>query len=972
MNLKSANPILHTSVPQDLSGIFDDATWKGHLPTTSTPLSKPQLQQPNLVTSIASYNTASMGHMPTQPVDRDVRRVNLNVNKQQPYAVPMTNISMPSTGSLTDESLLHSLKIPSLTQLSSVMKTPSTYSQPSHVDYRITHDNSRDPPPHDGMILHPHANMTKASIYSQTPHSDYRIPQVYREAPTILQVSREPLNQTGPVSQSYMANTPMPSLSHSHHSLGDYVSREPLIHDFTTVPNNHQSNAQPQIQNNMVGTQRSVTLQPSHVDYTNPLISQEPQADMRIVSPTQVNTAQTPMAHVTPPHQGHMVTNDPARQVILQSHPPTQPASRDPMEYNRSMNMNVSQIHSDPLVTTKPLTNISLHLQDIPYSSNTDLSYMNQPPSAVPPQHLSGANSLSTNRYGSADGVTNYLPAKSIPGRGYESEYTSFHLKTLPHDSLHHDIHPSTSNNTMHTDSDTQHNRATLPSSNEICNPQPNLLVKREIPEKDTNVVRGSMLRQDPVEVHELASSVREGEITYRTPAVPDVDDKPREIFDSRRNYDERTQNDSTGRNETEKIQSSNLPISKPNENSNNLSVSKPYTALTHDSIVESREYNDEKTSTPEKNVMYNVPSTNTEVTLVEAKHDLKSHTEPYLSSANQATVNAQQENYHKPSQVQTNDEPQLAETNAYNYEMQNKTPLTQHQREAEMKDVEFTGRRDINTQDPPSQAPTKHNSPDRQSSSSSKSPSLATTKSSPVINTSTLLSEATQNEVKNPDRHSSSSKESPQSHPTKSNTRPTTFLPSKPPVQNVDDSDTDFFDQNTNVTNSAAYRSLVGGMRKGSDGTDSEIDEAEGQVSAIISKPQTPLSRPTFKPFAASIPSLRPAQPDTDTDSMDSVEAAIQAAMKKKDLEAVTESPRESPQHPPSSSLKQECTSETSNEPVKPVPVKPGIDKASGKKTQNTPTALQINLDSECESYEVSGGGEASDEDDFDFYDKF
>lgn len=38
---------------------------------------------------------------------------------------------------------------------------------------------------------------------------------------------------------------------------------------------------------------------------------------------------------------------------------------------------------------------------------------------------------------------------------------------------------------------------------------------------------------------------------------------------------------------------------------------------------------------------------------------------------------------------------------------------------------------------------------------------------------------------------------------------------------------------------------------------------------------------RPTFKPFASSIPSLRPPPPGTDTDSVDSVEAAIQAALK-------------------------------------------------------------------------------------------
>lgn len=85
-----------------------------------------------------------------------------------------------------------------------------------------------------------------------------------------------------------------------------------------------------------------------------------------------------------------------------------------------------------------------------------------------------------------------------------------------------------------------------------------------------------------------------------------------------------------------------------------------------------------------------------------------------------------------------------------------------------------------------------------------------------------------------------------------------------------------------------------------------------------------------------------------------------------------MAESQREFSQPSPSPSLKQEAKSEAAAELVKPLPVKSVIDRAPGKKTQNTATALHINLDSECESYEVSAGGEASDEDDFDFYDKF
>lgn len=51
---------------------------------------------------------------------------------------------------------------------------------------------------------------------------------------------------------------------------------------------------------------------------------------------------------------------------------------------------------------------------------------------------------------------------------------------------------------------------------------------------------------------------------------------------------------------------------------------------------------------------------------------------------------------------------------------------------------------------------------------------------------------------------------------------------------------------------------------------------------SALLATNDFEFFRPNFKPFASSIPSLRPAPPSTDTDSVDSVEAAIQAAMNK------------------------------------------------------------------------------------------
>lgn len=87
-------------------------------------------------------------------------------------------------------------------------------------------------------------------------------------------------------------------------------------------------------------------------------------------------------------------------------------------------------------------------------------------------------------------------------------------------------------------------------------------------------------------------------------------------------------------------------------------------------------------------------------------------------------------------------------------------------------------------------------------------------------------------------------------------------------------------------------------------------------------------------------------------------------------DHEAVSESSRETPHlH---SSLKQEAKSETAVEQGEGLSIKPGMDKVLGKNKQSKTAAVPINLDSECESFEVSGGGDVSDEDDFDFYDKF
>ncbi|XP_047485776.1 flocculation protein FLO11-like isoform X2 [Penaeus chinensis] len=200
------------------------------------------------------------------------------------------------------------------------------------------------------------------------------------------------------------------------------------------------------------------------------------------------------------------------------------------------------------------------------------------------------------------------------------------------------------------------------------------------------------------------------------------------------------------------------------------------------------------------------------------------------------------------------------------------------------------------------------------------------------------------------------------------SSTAPTPSLPVKPsqpkPFAARDpDEDSDFFDRDVPVTSTAAYKAMVSGTRAPSTGipTESDSDDLENQMSAMVAKREVPKSRPAFKPFASSIPSLRPAPPSTDTDSVDSVEAAIQAAMNKPKDQVTGEKPVPPP--------------ETSTAPSQAENPK-GIKAASAPaprallgKTRPS-AALQLNLDSDSESGGVSAGAEASDEDDFDFYD--
>nr|XP_045592099.1 uncharacterized protein LOC123754027 isoform X2 [Procambarus clarkii]XP_045592100.1 uncharacterized protein LOC123754027 isoform X2 [Procambarus clarkii] len=187
---------------------------------------------------------------------------------------------------------------------------------------------------------------------------------------------------------------------------------------------------------------------------------------------------------------------------------------------------------------------------------------------------------------------------------------------------------------------------------------------------------------------------------------------------------------------------------------------------------------------------------------------------------------------------------------------------------------------------------------------------------------------------------------------------------------QDQEEDDSDFFDRDIPVTGSTAYKSVVGETRVGARSllsTESDNDDVEGQMSSILSKQQNQSTRSTFKPFASSIPSLRPRPPETDTDSVDSVEAAIQAAMKNKNDQPATATASAQAQQRPSSTpqdLPLKPYTELSKETIKPgVGINPSKPRTSA--------AIQLNLASDSESCGVSAGEDGSDEDDFDFYDK-
>ena len=723
--------------------LTDEAAWKGHIQATSTPSSKSQLHQHSLpsqpfMSPIPPYNQQpSTANMSTQPIDRHIPRgVNLKANQQQPFTVSMTSPSMPSNN-LTEESLPHNA-IFSHTQQGNMVRIPSTYNQPSHVDYAIPHDISREPPPHDGMVSHPHSNMAKTStIYSQPPHVDYRIP---------------------------------------------HISREPLDHDGTVS----------QIQGNLANTQITHS-QPSHGDYIVPHVSRESLTDSGMASQTQGNTDKTHTPYIHPSHLGHMIHNDVSRGGLHQNLSALHPTTRDSLEYNRSINVDASLIPtSNQLAANNPTPSIPVPLQSVIYPSGAEMNYLTHLPQSTPqPQHLPGTSSLQTSGYLPAihtnlpthltNDASNYSPDKLTSLNGFQSEYMSPHLKSFPRDSLHHESSPPSLNNTSHPESDTQYNRVTLPPSTDIYKPQPYLLVNREIPVKDTYAPQASVLGQDYVEMDKAPNSLREEGLIKTTPTMSNVDGKY---------YDGRTQYDSPVSDETKNDKYMNSPTLKP------------YDVLTHDNNTSGDdERNIQKTVTPERCI----PTTSTRTDLMEAKHDLVPQTEPSLVSASQPTVNLHHQNYHKPSGVQITDDTNAPELKSvvtidtdlnkdiYNSKVDNGGEIKQ---EIKLPDRQFSSSKEA-----PSSTLTKHNSLDRQSSSSKESPSPAYKKNSPIRTTSDLPSKASQNELMHPDRHSTSSKESPISPHTKHNTRPTSAMPSKTPLQNMDDSDTDFFDQNTNVT---------------------------------------------------------------------------------------------------------------------------------------------------------------------------
>ncbi|KAK4290278.1 hypothetical protein Pmani_036808 [Petrolisthes manimaculis] len=185
---------------------------------------------------------------------------------------------------------------------------------------------------------------------------------------------------------------------------------------------------------------------------------------------------------------------------------------------------------------------------------------------------------------------------------------------------------------------------------------------------------------------------------------------------------------------------------------------------------------------------------------------------------------------------------------------------------------------------------------------------------------------------------------------------------------------DSDFYGHTSPITASAAYQQMAKG---GVDvGTESESEGVE-DVLAPPSLARKMPPRPSYKTFASSIPSLRPGPGGTDTDSVDSVEAAIQAAMKGKNKEEKTTSNGPDVNESrvgggATSEGVKKSAMEAGEETEMRAEKKMGKSKVEEHKKSRPPAALHLTLESDEESCAVSAGAEASDEDDFDFYDKF
>ncbi|XP_050713024.1 uncharacterized protein LOC126996522 [Eriocheir sinensis] len=944
MSLKSENPLLHSAVHQDSSGIFNtsggEALWKGSFQPASTPASKSQtlwastpsrsqqlthsLPPQPLVSPVTSYSAAPTSLGLTQPMERYMPRGNVSVTSQQqpPYNVRMTNL-MPSSNGQIQEPITQGgmlSHMPSRTD-----KIPDNYNQQPHI-YPSTSpltSLSNNSLPQEQMPSYGLPSETSpapaktSSAYNQPSIVDYKsLADIYKTEGDYRNQTDRYSTARGNIehrrssslngSQTHNLEKPFtdrPTSSNSAHlqSFSNPTAAE------TNYLTHLQATLQPQPQATHLLQPQQSTLhpQPQSVPQTN----QPPTIPAHLQSTVQPQLQLIPQTLQPSPIPAHLQST---LQPQLQSVPQTQQPLPIPAHLQSTFQ---PQLQSVPQ-TQQPSTST----QPPYFPSQFQSALSSQQPSALQPQPQSNlhsqqhslleqqkyaeTNPLQTREYltsmhnnplvTSTNGAAIHTPEKLISMNGDAGKdlgIMSHHLESLPYDSLTQDR--SSSNYTLHPDLAMQHNNVTHPTTSGIYMTQPDPYINRDLPEKDVSNLQAPSsktpsLNEDPIETVRLPSSSRECEITKNL-GMLNIDNKPREMFNPRK-YDERTQNG----NEVEIFL---------NSNTSSLTPDIPRTGdNTHGESEQRESLHSPRKPTLDSTLL------NENTYLREGDHDRLEHSP--LTNLNN-TVNIKQDNVSKPHQSP------LMDNRNTTLESKSSETITNDATNDSLKDNGHT--------------------------------SLTHPEE-----------EKTQKMFKSPDSSSSSSKETTSSSP------PKTGSPPRPDVPTRSAGDSDFFDQNINVKDSVAYKSLVSGGRRGTVGMESESDEAEEQLSALTTKPQTTPPRPVFKPFAASIPSLRPAPADTDTDSVDSVEAAIQAAMKKKDQAAASESSSQVQQ--PQSPLKEEEKSEPSTE-QKGV-IKPGTDRVLG--TSKPKAAVPINLESDAESYEVSVGADASDEDDFDFYDKF